>query len=75
MKIAKKRPDTEKSWLVPVAKILESGCNLSAGHYNPHGPEEVELREPEEYALEIKVLLAQAMKSVDELVTELSNKA
>lgn len=31
--------------------------------------------EPEEYALEIKDLLAQAMKSVDELVTELSNKA
>lgn len=75
LKLAKKRPETEKSWLVPVAKILESGCNLSAGHYNPHGPEEVELREPEEYALEIKELLAQAMKSVDELVTELSNKA
>ncbi|MBL7671770.1 MAG: N-6 DNA methylase [Bdellovibrionaceae bacterium] len=75
LKLAKKRPETEKSWLVPVAKILESGCNLSAGHYNPHGPEEVELREPEEYALEIKELLAQAMKSVDELVAELSNKA
>lgn len=75
LKLAKKRPETEKSWLVPVAKILESGCNLSAGHYNPHGPEEVELREPEEYALEIKELLAQAMKSVDELVSELSNKA
>lgn len=75
LKLAKKRPETEKSWLVPVAKILESGCNLSAGHYNPHGPEEVELREPEEYALEIKKLLAQAMKSVDELVAELSNKA
>lgn len=75
LKLAKKRPETEKSWLVPIAKILESGCNLSAGHYNPHGPEEVELREPEEYALEIKELLAQAMRSVDELVAELSNKA
>lgn len=74
LKLEKKRPETEKSWLVPVAKILESGCNLSAGHYNPHGPEEVELREPEEYALEIKELLSQAMKSVDELVAELGNK-
>src|SRR3989344_3496816 len=74
LKLAKKRPETEKSWLVPVSKILESGCNLSAGHYNPHGPEEVKLREPEEYALEIKELLAQAMKSVDELVAELQLK-
>lgn len=71
LKLYKKREDTERSWLVPVAKILESGCNLSAGHYNPHGPEEVELREPEEYAREIKELLTQAMKSVDELMVEL----
>lgn len=74
LKLAKKRPETDKSWLVPVGKILESGCNLSAGHYNPHGPEEIELREPEEYALEIKGLLAQAMKSVDDLVSELKTK-
>ena len=60
---------------MPVERILESGCNLSAGHYNPHGPEEVELREPTEYALEIKDLLAQAMKSVDELVAELKDNA
>jgi len=75
LKKYKKRENSENSWLVPVEKILESGCNLSAGHYNPHGPEEVELRKPEEYALEIKELLAQAMKSVDELVSELNNKA
>lgn len=71
LKLYKKRPETEQSWLVPVDRILASGCNLSAGHYNPHGPEEVELLEPEEYALEIKDLLAQAMASVDELVAEL----
>jgi len=71
LKLYKKRENTDHSWLVPVAKIMESGCNLSAGHYNPHGPEEVELREPEEYAQEIKELLAQAMKSVDELIGEL----
>lgn len=71
VKLYKKRSDTDHSWLIPVDKILESGCNLSAGHYNPHGLEEVELLEPEEYALEIKNLLAEAMKSVDELIKEL----
>ena len=71
VKLYTKRTETERSWLVPVDRILADGCNLSAGHYNPNGPEEVELREPEEYALEIKDLLAQAMASVDELVNEL----
>lgn len=71
LKLYKKREETDHSWLVPVDKVIDSGCNLSAGHYNPHGPEEVELREPEEYAQEIKELLAQAMKSVDELIGEL----
>lgn len=74
VKLYKKRPDTDHSWLITADKILESGCNLSAGHYNPHGPEEVELLEPEEYALEIKNLLAEAMKSVDELIGELKVK-
>ena len=70
----KKRASTDISWLISVDKILESGCNLSAGQYNPHGPEEVELRKPEEYAQEIKDLLAEAMKGVDELLTELNQK-
>ncbi len=74
VKLYKKRPDTDHSWLISIDKILESGCNLSAGHYNPHGPEEVELLEPEEYAVEIKNLLAEAMKSVDELIGELKVK-
>ena len=68
----KKRTNTDHSWLISVDKVIEAGCNLSAGHYNPHGPEEVELHEPEEYAQEIKDLLAQAMKSVDELLLELN---
>lgn len=74
LKLYKKRSETERSWLVPVSKILESGCNLSAGHYNPHGPEEVQLLEPEEYVLQIKELLAQASLSVDELIAELGKK-
>lgn len=74
VKLYKKRPDTDHSWLIPIDKILESGCNLSAGHYNPHGPEEVELLEPEEYALEIKNLLSEAMKSIDDLIGELKVK-
>jgi len=74
LKLYKKRSESDNSWLVPVDKVLESGCNLSAGHYNPHGPEEIELREPEEYAQEIKDLLAEAMKNVDELIGELNLK-
>jgi type I restriction enzyme M protein len=75
LKVFKKRPDTDHSWTVPVEKILESGMNLSAGHYNPHGPEEEELLEPEQYAQEIKDLLASAMKNVDELLGELGSKS
>ena len=74
LKLFKKRDNTDRSWLIPVGKILEAGCNLSAGHYNPHGPEEVELREPEEYAQEIKDLLGQAMKSIDDLICELTDR-
>ena len=74
LKIFKKRQDTERSWLVPVDEILADGCNLSAGHYNPLGPEEVELREPEQYAAEIKQLSVNVMKSVDELLGELRSK-
>lgn len=69
--IFKKRPTTDKSWLVPAEKIIASGYNLSAGHYNPHGPEEEELLEPEVYALEIKKLLGEATQAVDELIGEL----
>jgi type I restriction enzyme M protein len=74
IKSFKKRPNSDHSWVVPVEKIFESGMNLSAGHYNPHGPEEEELLEPEQYAQEIKDLLASAMKNVDDLLGELGQK-
>ena len=74
LKLYKKRENTERSWLVPVERVLADGCNLSAGHYNPHGPEEVELLEPDEYAAQIKELLAQAMVSVDSLMEEISHR-
>ena len=62
--------ETKKSWLVPVAKILEVDVIYLLVNTILMA-EEVELREPEEYALEIRELLDQAMKSVDELVAEL----
>lgn len=71
LKLYKKRSNSENSWLVPVADILESDCNLSAGHYNPKGPEEIELQQPEDYAKEIRDLLSEAMQSIDELIREL----
>lgn len=74
LNLYQKRPATERSWYVPTGKIIASGYNLSAGHYNPHGPEEEELLEPQEYAEQIKDLLAGAMKSVDELIIELNQK-
>lgn len=74
IKLYTKRTNTGRSWLVPVENILNSNCNLSAGQYNPHGPEEVELQEPEIYAQQIKDLLGQAMTSVDELISDLRIK-
>lgn len=74
VKLYKKRTETENSWLVPVAKILDEDCNLSASHYNPNEQEVEELLEPGEYATEIKDLLTEAIKNVDELITELNLK-
>ena len=74
MKLYSKRPQTERCWLVPVEKIIEAQYNLSAGQYNPHGPEEEELLEPQEYADQIKELLAGAMTSVDEILAELQKR-
>lgn len=71
LKNFKKRTDTERSWLVPVSKVLEAETNLSAAHYNPHGVEAEELLEPEQYAEEIKILLQQSLKNIDELLGEL----
>jgi type I restriction enzyme M protein len=74
LKFYKKQEESERSWLVPVSKIIESGYNLSAGHYNPHGQEEEELLEPEAYAEQIKELLASATKNVDALLQELQQR-
>jgi len=71
LKLFKKRETTEHSWLVPVEKILENGTNLSASHYNPHGIEAEELVEPEQYAEEIKSLLAEATREIDYLINDL----
>ncbi len=71
LKLSKKREQGTTSWSIPVEKVIADGYNLSAGHYNPNGPEEEILLEPEEYALQIKELLAGAMKNVDELLGEL----
>jgi type I restriction enzyme M protein len=72
LNLYKKREETERSWLVPVPKILEAETNLSAAHYNPHGVESEDLLEPQQYAEEIKGLLQQSLKNIDELLRELS---
>ena len=71
IKIHKKRPETDRSWLIPVQKIIDSGFNISAGHYNPHGPEQEDLLEPQEYAQQIKGLFYAAMENVDALIKDL----
>ncbi|AGH94447.1 type I restriction-modification system subunit M [Pseudobdellovibrio exovorus] len=70
LKAFKKRKESERSWLVPVEKILEAQTNLSASHYNPHGVESEELLEPEQYAEEIKVLLQESLANIEELLKE-----
>ena len=71
LKLFKIREETNHSWVIPVEKILAGNTNLSAGHYNPNGPEEDDLKDPSEYALEIRELFAGAMKNVDGLIEEL----
>jgi type I restriction enzyme M protein len=72
LKAFKERKETERSWLVPVERILEAQTNLSASHYNPHGVESEELLEPEQYAEEIKGLLQDSLKNIESLLSELS---
>ena len=50
--------------------VVPEACYV--GHNNPHDPEEGELLEPQEYARQIKELLASAMNNVDELIIELN---
>ena len=72
LKLFKTRKETERSWLIPVEKVIENQTNLSASHYNPHGVESEELLEPEQYAEEIKELLQSSLKNIEDLIGELS---
>ena len=72
IKTFKERKNTDRSWLIPVERILEDQTNLSASHYNPHGVESEELLEPEQYAEEIKGLLQDSLKNIESLLAELS---
>lgn len=71
LKTFKDRKESERSWLVPVEKILAEQTNISASHYNPHGAESEELLEPEQYAEEIKELLQSSLANIDDLLKNL----
>lgn len=71
IKLFKTRKETERSWLIPVEKVLENETNISAPHYNPHGVESEELLEPEQYAEEIKELLQSSLNNINLLIAEL----
>ena len=66
------RPTTERSWLVPVEKIIANDASLSASHYNPHGIESEDLLEPAQYAAEIKGLLSNCSRHIDSLLDEVA---
>jgi type I restriction enzyme M protein len=55
------KPETEKSWNLPVAEVLETTCDLSVK--NPNKPEEAPLREP--------VLILEEMVTLDEETNEI----
>ena len=62
IRLYKTRPETLRSWLIPVNKVLENGTNLSASHYNPNAMEGEELLEPKEYIKEADDLLKTVLK-------------
>lgn len=68
----KSRKESERSWIVPVDKILEAQTNLSASHYNPHRVESEMLLEPEQYAEEIRKLLKVSLENIESLMDELN---
>lgn len=70
IKLFNSRKESERSWIVPVERVLESQTNLSASHYNPHGVESEELLEPEQYAEEIKRLLKESLENIEGLLKE-----
>ncbi len=56
LELAKTKPETEKSWNIAVADVLETTCDLSVK--NPNKPEETPLREP--------ALILEEMQTLDE---------
>lgn len=70
----KKRENTERSWLVPVENVVDAQTNLSASHYSPNAENSEDLLEPEQYAKQIKELLAASLKNIDGLLSDLSRK-
>lgn len=73
LKFFKERKESERSWLVPLEKVLEAQTNLSASHFNPNGVETEKLLEPEQYAEEIRQLLQASLENVDKLLKELTS--
>lgn len=55
------KPETEKSWNLSVAEVLEATCDLSVK--NPNKPEETPLREP--------ALILEEMQALDEETNEI----
>ena len=55
------KPETEKSWNLSVAEVLETTCDLSVK--NPNKPEEAPLREP--------ALILEEMQTLDEETNEI----
>jgi type I restriction enzyme M protein len=59
------RSATTRSWLVPVAQILESGCNLDIK--NPHRVDEAEAVVPPEIIISLRNLQTKVLDHIDEL--------
>jgi|GEM_PF-6980770 len=57
-----------------IARVVVLGACYVGHRTPPHGPEKGELLEPQEYARQIKELLAGGMKNVDELIIELNKR-
>lgn len=75
LKLFKDRTESERSWIIPVEKILAEKTNLAASHYNPHAVESEVLLDPEVYAEEIKALLQSSLASIDDLLKELGTNS
>jgi type I restriction enzyme M protein len=71
LEIFDSRIETARSWLIPVEQVFQKLYNLSASSYNPHNKTEEDLLDPVKYAEEIKKLLDESAKSLQELILDL----